>query len=305
MHWFFIAIISPILLSIVHHSDKYLLSKISKESTIGSVILFSTLFPVLILPIIALTNKNLLQHFSYESSFLLISAGIMSSLALLLYFHALEEEETSMVAPMFQLMPVFGYILGLIVLNESLALDRILAAIVIILGATMLSFEIEDTGEMRFKTRPMLLMVGASLLLTMNDVIFKKVAINSSYSASLFWNFVGYGIFAAFILLFVKKFRSSFVKTIKEKGRAVFSINIFNEILQTIATATFSYAILLAPIALVLLTEAYQPIFVFIIGIILTKYFPRIATEKTSRKHLIHKATAIAIVVIGSIFVYS
>jgi hypothetical protein len=52
---------------------------------------------------------------------------------------------------------------------------------------------------------------------------------------------------------------------------------------------------MLAPIALVLLAESFQPIFVLAIGIFLTVFFPHISKEKIQAKHLWQRMIAIGI----------
>jgi uncharacterized membrane protein len=305
MHWFFIAIISPFLSSVIHHIDKYILSKLSKEPAIGSLIIFSSLVPGFILPIILAFRPNILS-LSGEFISLLLFGGILSALSLLFYFYALEEEETSVIAPMFQLIPIFGYFLGIAVLQETLDLNKILASLIVILGASMLSFEIQDEGGFRFKLKPTLLMIGASLFLAINDVLFKKVAISGTgYLSAIFWSLAGYVVFGLALLCFAKNYRQSFKRTTQNNGSKFVSLNLFNELLQNISVTTFSFALLLAPIALVMLVDSYQPVFVLVIGIVMTKYFPKIVKEKISPKHLFHKVVAISIIVIGSIFVYS
>ncbi len=305
MNWFFIALISPFVCSIIHHTDKFLLDKFSKHGGVGSLVLFSTLFPLIVVVFFLIFIRSNLISISSEHVFILIVTGIMSALSLVFYFYALEEEETSVIVPMFQLIPIFGYFLGVAILKENIEIIKILAGLVVILGATILSFEFEEEAGLRFKLKPTLLMIAASLLLALNDVIFKSTTLSEgSYKVSIFWNLVGYGVFGITTLLLIKKFRVGFINTIKENGQRFISINVFNEFLQTIATLSFSYAILLAPIALVLLVDAYQPAFVFLMGIFLTRYFPKIATEKISGQHLVHKILAIAVIAIGSIFVY-
>ena len=67
-----------------------------------------------------------------------------------------------------------------------------------------------------------------------------------------------------------------------------------------IGNAFVAYAYLLAPIALVLLTESFQPIFVLALGILLTIFFPKISVEKIEAKHLWQKIIAILITGIGT-----
>jgi hypothetical protein len=62
----------------------------------------------------------------------------------------------------------------------------------------------------------------------------------------------------------------------------------------------FAFAYMLAPIALVLLANSFQPIFVLGIGILLTIFFPKISVEKIEAKNLWQKVIAITITGIGT-----
>ena len=60
-----------------------------------------------------------------------------------------------------------------------------------------------------------------------------------------------------------------------------------------------AYASLLAPVALILLMNAFQPFFVLLIGLLLAWRFPQLATERTEARHLWRKAAAIGITGVG------
>jgi hypothetical protein len=53
----------------------------------------------------------------------------------------------------------------------------------------------------------------------------------------------------------------------------------------------------------VLLAGAFQPVFVLVIGVILTLFFPKISIESLSKKHLAQKIVAISLIMIGTYFV--
>jgi hypothetical protein len=61
---------------------------------------------------------------------------------------------------------------------------------------------------------------------------------------------------------------------------------------------------MLAPIALVLLTDSFQSIFVLVIGIFLTVFFPRISVEKIKARHLWPKIIAICITGLGTYLLF-
>jgi hypothetical protein len=73
-----------------------------------------------------------------------------------------------------------------------------------------------------------------------------------------------------------------------------------NEGLYIIGNVVVAFAYLLAPIGLVLLTESFQPIFVFALGIFFTFFFPKVATEKIYARHILQKVIAICITGLGT-----
>jgi hypothetical protein len=53
-------------------------------------------------------------------------------------------------------------------------------------------------------------------------------------------------------------------------------------------------------VALVLLVNSFQPLFVLLFGILLTLVFPHISQESMLKKHLVQKVLGIALIVAGS-----
>ena len=52
MSWFFIALWTPFLLACANHNDKFLLSRYTQEKNIGSIVIFSSLFSGVAIPIV-------------------------------------------------------------------------------------------------------------------------------------------------------------------------------------------------------------------------------------------------------------
>jgi hypothetical protein len=59
------------------------------------------------------------------------------------------------------------------------------------------------------------------------------------------------------------------------------------------------YATLLAPVALVLVVNSFQPLFVFALGIVLTLLLPRVAKESLDRRKMLQKGVGIGLMVVG------
>ena len=71
-------------------------------------------------------------------------------------------------------------------------------------------------------------------------------------------------------------------------------------VIGVILSLFVAFTYLLAPIGLVLLTESFQPIFVFMLGIFFTFFIPKVATEKIYARHILQKVLAIFITAIGT-----
>jgi hypothetical protein len=72
--------------------------------------------------------------------------------------------------------------------------------------------------------------------------------------------------------------------------------------LFSVSEAVTLYATLLAPVALVLVVNSFQPLFVFTLGIVLTLLFPRVATESLGRMKMLQKGVGISLMLVGGYF---
>ena len=72
-----------------------------------------------------------------------------------------------------------------------------------------------------------------------------------------------------------------------------------SEALFTVAEAITLYATLLAPVSLVLLVNSFQPLFVFVLGILLTLFFPRLGRESLGGTKMLQKSLGIGLLLAG------
>ncbi|MBP9711878.1 MAG: DMT family transporter [Candidatus Pacebacteria bacterium] len=304
-NWFLIALIAPILWSIVNHIDKYMLSKYLKDRGVGALLIFSALASVVILPFIAYFYHNEIFSISINDFWMLILIGLLSAGAFFFYLKGMDAEEATIVIPLFQLVPVFGYFLGYFILKETLSTQQIFSSLLIISGIVILALEIDTDNKVTLKTKVLAMVSISSFLFALHDTLFKKVAIVESFWVSVFWQYASLTIFGILALIFIRKFRNDFLSMFKNIGGKVLSLNIVSELLYIFGNLTNNFATLMAPVAVVLVVSSYQPLFVFIGGVFLTIFLPHISMEKISAKHLIHKIISIIIIIIGSYFLYA
>jgi uncharacterized membrane protein len=297
MSWVFIALWAPFLVACANHNDKFLLSKYLKEKNIGSIVIPSSLFSGVASAIVWFIQPDVYGVSLVQGS-ALVATGMLSVFASLCYLYALDLDEASFVTPFYQTVPIFAYFLGYFVLGETITLVQGLGSVVIIVGALALSFEFGSRG-LRFKRNVVALMLAASFLSATNGVIFKLIALEKGFWVSLFWGFVGQVMAGLTLLVCVPSYRRDFLGLFKQQKAAVVGLIALSRILFSVSEAVTLYATLLAPVALVLLVNSFQPLFVFTLGIALTLFFPRVAKESLGRMKLLQKGAGIGLMLVG------
>jgi len=303
MNWFFLALIGPILWSIVNHLDKYLLEKYFKHGGTGALMIFSSLIGILVVPLIYFFHPEV-WDISLINKLLMIFVEILSTIALWFYFKSLEKDEASVVVPFYQLIPVFGYMFGYLMLGETLTIQQLLSMVLIISGASIISFEIDEENKFRLKKQTVFFMLSSVVLIAFSDVLYKKVAIAESFWSSTFWAYVGLGIIGVLIFSLNKNYRKEFLSTFKENNFKIIGLNGFNEIITIIGNLCTAFSYLLVPITLVLMVNSFQPVFVFFFGILITLFVPKLSAEKITLMHLSQKILAILIMGAGTYLLF-
>lgn len=298
MNWFLIALITPVVHAFVNHFDKFLLSKYMKGGTVGALIMFSSLFAVVALPIIWIINPSVLSSVSLSQGLILMGNGVFLTMAILLYLYAMDLDEASYVAPFFQLIPVFGLFFGYTILGETLTTNQLIAGGFILLGSLLLSIELAGKDS-KIKTKLVLLMIGSSLFYAANAVIFKSVAASQGFLDSLFWDFLGKFLFGVILFFVVRSYREQFIYLLRVSGAKIVGLNIVNEILGLIGEMALVFAVLFAPVALVQSVSGLQPAFVLIFGVLITVFIPQFGKESLQKKHLIQKIIGIVVITVG------
>ena len=292
------AIFASFLWGVTNHIDKFMITGIEEsKNSIKILLVFSTFIAGIVLTPIWL----ILSHFTVSiSSISLISvliASLIYIIATVFYFKAIEENDASLVVVMFQMIPVFSYILALILFKENLTIRQIVGSIIIILSAIIISFDFNEKNN-RKKFKALLLMTLSSLCYSIYFILFDIGIRNSTYYSCAFWYQIGF-LIMGIVLLLLKSFRIPFVNAIKKNGKRYLILNTTNEVINLIANLLVTYANLLIPIALVNVLNGFQGAFAFILGIIGTLLLPKYIKEDLSKRVVIQKIVCIILGIIG------
>jgi len=302
MTWIVIALVATLLWSITNFIDKLLLERFVPERSTALVFgIYPAVFSLIFLPFLFYFNPHALDA-DLINIVLFLFAGGLEITAIIFYLRALQHEDTSTVVPFFQAVPVFSFILGFFLLGEMLSIPQILSGVGIVMGGILLSYEFNKGASRRFRLPLIIWMLSASFCYALFDAVFKFGALREDYWTAIVWQHTGIVLTAVGLLAFRKRYRERFIEIVRNGGRTVFAINISNEGIYATGIMLSNYALLLAPIALVSLITAYHPAFVFIIGLLLTLFAPRLLKEEITKKRLLIKALAITLMLTSSIF---
>ena len=299
MRWFWIALAAQMLWGIVNHVDKFIISKYFSGKGVGSLVIFTSLSGFIFSIFIALFYSSALSVSVFNAIIIAINGALLVA-SFIPYLHALEREEPSMITALFQIIPVFGYFLALVFLNEHLTTQQIFSSLLVIAGGVIISLDL--SVHIQFKLKPFLWMLLSTFMLAINGLIFKMIALEENFWGTAFWEYIGGTIFGIFLLVCIPLYRKQFFATIAKSRLMVLGLNSIAELLNIIAKLLANFASLLAPLALVWVINGVQPLVVFIYGIILTLFFPQIGKETLDRTTIIQRVFSIALIFAGVYF---
>ncbi len=193
--WYFYALLGPAIWALLNHLDKYLLGRFFKQDAAGPVLVVFTGFAGIVLAIaILLLGPPVFALASWQASFL-VAAGVLLVASYMPYMIVLQRDEASIVASLYRLAPLFVFSLSFMILGERLRPRQIVGGLVTIAGSILLIVDL-DKGRRKLNLVTFFLMCAACLMSAGSAVLFKFMALKSSFWSAAFWQYIGAGIFS-------------------------------------------------------------------------------------------------------------
>jgi drug/metabolite transporter (DMT)-like permease len=298
MSWIALAFCGPVLWAISTHIDKYLVEKFFKDTGVGALLIFTSLLGLVGLPVIA----AFVDVTVIGTTGIIVTSitGLLYLMAMYFYLRALQQEEASTIAPLFQTSTLFTYAIAFFVLHERLTWLRIAGGVLIMAGTLVVSYDRDSRHK--FKTSVVLLILACTVTLAISTVVFKLFAIHNAFWPVTFWTFAGEAVFGA-VLLCVPRVRREFMGMFRKNPGAVMGINAANELINLGGGLAARWATLLGPVALVSAIGGTTSIFVFLFGVLISLFAPKLSREDLSKESLLQKGIAAALVVAGVIMI--
>jgi uncharacterized membrane protein len=294
--WLFFAFSGPVLWAASTHIDKYLVDRYFKNSDTAVLMVFTALIGLFMLPFIWWYDPRVLG-ISTTAIAVMIASGIFYMGAMLFYLRAIQVEEASVIAPLFQTSTLFTFAIAYVFLGERLKWIQIGGGALILCGVLFLSFD-SSFRFRKLKMQLVFLMLACGLVLAVSSVVFKFFAVRDDFWITTFWTYAGEALFGVGIIV-IPHYRQQFLALFRQSPGAVIAINGANELINLGGGLGVRFAYLTAPVALVSAISSTTTLFVFGFGILLTIFLPRLGREDLSTRNLVQKGVAAGLVAIG------
>jgi len=293
MAWFFYSILARLFWSVAGVSEKYLIEKKFKSPIVYLVIgFFAGLTSMIIIPFVGfkLPPINLLLLNSL--------AAFCFFIATYFYVKVVQLEEISRINLWWNITPIFTFLIAWLAIGERLSSTQLLAFALLVSGAVVTS--LHAIGKKIVVSHALYLMLICCFFYACHDVIVRYISSYIPFSTIYIINTILFCVFSLFFFL-SRQFRNQFKQQHVSVGYPIslIAIIIIVALLSRAGIVANLKAISLGPVALVGATEGFQSLFVFIIAVLLTLFFPKIIKEEIDKKNVLLKIGALILMVFG------
>jgi uncharacterized membrane protein len=257
--WLILSLLAALLFAATNVIDKYLISRKLPEASAGAMTILTGFVSVPFVVVFGWLARAELGRYDAAHAAGAIAAGLLLAGAINLYYRSLAIGDTTTVVILFQLSVVFNYFLGWVFLGEHITALQTLLLIAVV--ATSVGIDLwRSGGTFRMGGRLGAMMVVASLAASASDVVFKRVALGTSYLPTQFFIYVAAVMLAAAMFALSTQARRVWLEALHQRHDAL-ALAAANESISLVGLTMVNLALLLAPIAFVQAAVSAQGVF--------------------------------------------
>ena len=291
MLWEILAISVGFVWAVVNVIDKFVVSKLVKNPLIPLVFLGT----IGAIAAIAVYFTVGFAYLSLVNIALALLVGAFFMFTSILFLKSLDIEEVSRVNSLFLVSPIYTLIFAALFLGEILPLRKYAGFFLLVGGAVLISMK----GISKIKLRKAFwYMMAADLFVAVSAVLTKYLLRFSDYWTIFSYSRIGFLIVLVPILYYIYP---ELLSLVKKNGIKLVATTSISELLNVFGILLLVAATSLGPVTLVSAFTSLQPFFVFAIAYVLTTFYPHIIKENISRKIILTKVGAIAMLFIGAV----
>ena len=294
--WILFVLLAQFIWSICSLIDKIVISKGYIKNPFVYIILNGAM-NVLLIFILPFFNFEPLRFADFLIALLSASAITM---AIILYYKAVQYEEISRISIMFNFIPVFTLLASFLLLGEILTKNHLTGFLFLVLGGIVISYK--KAGKSFRISKAAYYMAASAVFVAIAYISAKHILrITGFWSAVLWFRLTS---FVALLALFVPSVRKEFIRNFRVMKKNIKGLLGFKMVIDFSAFIISDFALLLGPVSLVsALSSSSAPVFVFALSSLVSVYFPYLVKEDISIKTILTKLFAIALIIIGIVFV--
>lgn len=289
MFTYIIAIISPLAYAVSNIIDSHISNNLFKR--IESVVFYSIITNVLVIPFLFLFGVPKLPSLSLLPLLLLI--GAIEVLYMIPYYIAIRKMDTSIIAALFNLGKISIPLTAFFIVDERLGAIQYIGFAIIVSFSIVLSLENVKSFKLN---KAFWLMLGSSLLASLNVVLYKKSLQQIDWISNIFWVTIISALFCSMFLLNKKNRHEIFAQRSKFFGRC--SVFMLNEFFNQIGVLAANYSIMMLPVVVYSGICATQAIFVLLIGYVVSVFYKN-NKESLSVADIVKKLICFIFIILG------
>lgn len=301
MNWIVLILIAIFCDAIRVFIDNYLTDVyFKKRGAVSQKFFFGLSYLVtmsIFLPLSGLDFGNL----NYATIGILVGAGIISAMAGIPYYRAIEIEDTTEISIFFQLMPIVYLVAGCMFLGEHISPLQLVSFLVIIAAPLVIIFTTKKRSR-KVKFRAVFLICLYILMsVTANMILLTSESESLGIYQKIGFMLFGKGIGNTCIVLFSPRLHRRFKNVVKSSGIKIFRPLVTDFSVGLVCEFLYRAALSMAPaVALAsAVGDASEPIIIFFMGILLTILWPNFGREKLDKKTVLIHLIATLLVVAG------
>jgi drug/metabolite transporter (DMT)-like permease len=305
--WVILAIAAALAYAGMNFIDEWLIERLEgkgdvyKETdSVGILVIVSGLFGIVVAAVFGgytlLTSTTIFV--GTDLAIQAIFVGMLEISWLPAYLYATKRGGALEAAPLFQTIPVISLILGFIFFAELPPMVHVVGAFAIVVGGAILNLV---PGTWKLDCRTVGLMLIASTIIAAIYFLFKDVAQEGNFVATAFWGGVGMVLAAVIVWVICPSYRREFNAFAQGIDRQSVLAQLTNEVINTFAVLASQKAVVLGPSVMVVTAlNAFQPVFILLIGWILTKNGSDKHKAAFTGYEGIKKVVSIALIAVGT-----
>ena len=272
--------------------DKFIIGKYVRNPLVYLVALV-VLQQVFVVPILVYAGWG----FVYPQSIYALVAGFAQVILWAAYLKALQTEETSRVAAMVYVFPVFVFLGAFVFLGEILTIKDYAGGTLLVLSAFLVSYR-PAKKEGQHGLSPALKYMAVFWVFTASYALAAKYLLAFMNE----WHLILWTSLGGFMMVLPLLGREEIRKEVLEYLRIspyIFSVLLADELFDFLGRSAFIFAYSVGSVALVSSVSALQPFITLFYVVLLGLFVPGILPEEMDRRTIALKIAAILLIVAG------